>query len=131
MKTAGPVRTIAEVRAKLSEYAVLGYSGAGVVVDKHHTVTDIGIGVVLLTAERARAARRRFSLAALPVNDRIAYHDRHTGKVLHATAANQDDRMLLQIVADARDVGRTSIPLVKRTRATLRKAEFGFLGVWV
>jgi predicted dehydrogenase len=44
MKTAGPVRTIAEVRAKLSEYAVLGYSGAGVVVDKHPTVTDIGIG---------------------------------------------------------------------------------------
>lgn len=44
MKTAGPVRTIAEVRAKLTEYAVLGYSGAGVVVDKHQTVTDIEIG---------------------------------------------------------------------------------------
>jgi predicted dehydrogenase len=44
MKTAGPVRTIAEVRAKLSEYAVLGYSGAGVVADKHETVTDIEIG---------------------------------------------------------------------------------------
>src|SRR4051812_38070963 len=25
----------------------------------------------------------------------------------------------------------TSIPLVRRTRATLRRAEFGFLGVWV
>jgi predicted dehydrogenase/threonine dehydrogenase-like Zn-dependent dehydrogenase len=44
MKTAGPVRTIAEVRAKFSEYAVLGYSGAGLVVDKHSTVTDLEIG---------------------------------------------------------------------------------------
>ncbi len=44
MKTAGPVRTLAEVRAKFSEYAVLGYSGAGVVVDKHPTVTDLEIG---------------------------------------------------------------------------------------
>src|SRR5437762_9760000 len=34
MKTAGPVRTLAEVRAKFGEYAVLGYSGAGVVVEK-------------------------------------------------------------------------------------------------
>jgi hypothetical protein len=25
----------------------------------------------------------------------------------------------------------TSIPLVNRTRATLRSAEFGFFGVWV
>jgi len=25
----------------------------------------------------------------------------------------------------------TSIPFVNRTRATLRNAEFGFLGVWV
>src|ERR1700680_4713067 len=38
MKVAGPVRTLAEVRAKFSEYAVLGYSGAGVVV-------EIGAGV--------------------------------------------------------------------------------------
>jgi predicted dehydrogenase/threonine dehydrogenase-like Zn-dependent dehydrogenase len=44
MKQAGPVRTISEVRAKFSEYAVLGYSGAGVVVDKHQTVTDLEIG---------------------------------------------------------------------------------------
>jgi predicted dehydrogenase len=44
MKAAGPVRTAAEVRAKFSEYAVLGYSGAGVVVDKHDTVTDMEIG---------------------------------------------------------------------------------------
>jgi predicted dehydrogenase/threonine dehydrogenase-like Zn-dependent dehydrogenase len=43
-KVAGPARTAAEVRAKFSEYAVLGYSGAGVVVDKHATVTDLEIG---------------------------------------------------------------------------------------
>src|SRR5512141_2286960 len=35
MKVNGPVRTAAEVRAKFSEYAVLGYSGAGVIIDKH------------------------------------------------------------------------------------------------
>jgi predicted dehydrogenase len=44
MKVAGPVRTAAEVKAKFSEYAVLGYSGAGLVVDKHDTVTDLEIG---------------------------------------------------------------------------------------
>ncbi len=44
MKTAGPVRTLAEVRAKFSEYAVLGYSGAGEVVEKHGTVKDLEIG---------------------------------------------------------------------------------------
>src|SRR6185369_4023730 len=44
MKIAGPVRTAAEVRAKFSEYAVMGYSGAGIVVDKHDTVTDLEIG---------------------------------------------------------------------------------------
>ena len=44
MKIAGPVRTVAEVRAKLQELAVLGYAGAGVVVDRHPTVRDIEIG---------------------------------------------------------------------------------------
>lgn len=44
MKVAGPTRTIAEVRAKFSDYAVLGYSGAGVVVDKHSSVSDLEIG---------------------------------------------------------------------------------------
>ena len=42
-KVMGPVRTLAEVRAKLSEYAVLGYSGAGVVVDKR-AVPDLEVG---------------------------------------------------------------------------------------
>jgi predicted dehydrogenase/threonine dehydrogenase-like Zn-dependent dehydrogenase len=44
MKVVGPVRTVNEVKAKFSEYAVLGYSGAGVIIDKHPTVTDLEIG---------------------------------------------------------------------------------------
>jgi predicted dehydrogenase len=43
MKT-GPLATVAEVRAKFSEYAVLGYSGAGVVVARHATVADLEVG---------------------------------------------------------------------------------------
>src|SRR5207237_1727168 len=39
-KVQGPLRTFAEVKAKLSEYAVLGDSGAGVIVDKPPTVND-------------------------------------------------------------------------------------------
>ena len=44
LKVNSPLRTFAEIRAKFSEYAVLGYSGAGVVVEKHPTVKDLGIG---------------------------------------------------------------------------------------
>jgi predicted dehydrogenase/threonine dehydrogenase-like Zn-dependent dehydrogenase len=44
MKTEGPLRTMAEVKAKFSEYAVLGYSGAGIVVEKHANVMDLEIG---------------------------------------------------------------------------------------
>lgn len=44
MKTNGPLRTTAEVLAKFSEYAVLGYSGAGVVVEKHSSVMDLNQG---------------------------------------------------------------------------------------
>jgi predicted dehydrogenase/threonine dehydrogenase-like Zn-dependent dehydrogenase len=44
MKVNGPVSTIREVRAKLSEFAALGYSGAGRIVEKHPTVTDLEIG---------------------------------------------------------------------------------------
>ena len=43
-KTAGPLRTFSEVMAKFNEYAVLGYSGAGVVVDKDTSISEIGIG---------------------------------------------------------------------------------------
>ena len=44
MKVMGPVSTLAEVRAKFSEYAVLGYAGAGVIAAKHATVTDLESG---------------------------------------------------------------------------------------
>ncbi|MGA2647107.1 MAG: bi-domain-containing oxidoreductase [Candidatus Sulfotelmatobacter sp.] len=40
----GPLKTLAEVRAKFSEYAVLGYAGAGLVLEKHATVTGIEVG---------------------------------------------------------------------------------------
>lgn len=43
-KGQGPLRTLAEVKAKFSEYAVLGYAGAGVVVDTHCTTPDFAIG---------------------------------------------------------------------------------------
>lgn len=39
-----PIRTVAEVKAKFSEYAVLGYSGAGYVAEKHPSVTDLKVG---------------------------------------------------------------------------------------
>src|SRR5688572_29531624 len=42
MKTS-PVGTIREVAAKFSDYAVLGYSGAGIVVDKDPGITDLSI----------------------------------------------------------------------------------------
>ena len=45
VKVNGPVRTLNEVYAKYSsEYAVIGYSGAGIVVDKHATVSDLHVG---------------------------------------------------------------------------------------
>ena len=44
MQKTDPVSTINEVRAKFSEYAVLGYSGAGVVVEKGEGITDLTIG---------------------------------------------------------------------------------------
>ncbi|MDQ3132071.1 MAG: bi-domain-containing oxidoreductase [Acidobacteriota bacterium] len=43
MKT-DPVSTFNEVRAKFKDYAVLGYSGAGIVIDKDEKVTDLNIG---------------------------------------------------------------------------------------
>jgi len=44
MKSVGPLRTASELKAKFSEYAVLGYSGAGIVIEKHPTVTDLEVG---------------------------------------------------------------------------------------
>jgi predicted dehydrogenase len=44
VRSAGPARTFAEVKAKFSEYAVLGYSGAGVVAQVPPSVTDLSVG---------------------------------------------------------------------------------------
>jgi predicted dehydrogenase/threonine dehydrogenase-like Zn-dependent dehydrogenase len=44
MKVNGPISTIREVQAKFSEYAALGYSGAGILAEKHSTVTDLQPG---------------------------------------------------------------------------------------
>jgi predicted dehydrogenase len=44
MESNGPVATVREVLAKFSEYAPIGYSGAGILVDKHATVSDLEIG---------------------------------------------------------------------------------------
>jgi predicted dehydrogenase/threonine dehydrogenase-like Zn-dependent dehydrogenase len=44
MKITDPVRTTHEILAKFNEYAALGYSGAGILVDKHPTVTDMDVG---------------------------------------------------------------------------------------
>ncbi len=40
----GPAGTFAELKARFSAYAVLGYSGAGIVVAKHPSVSDISLG---------------------------------------------------------------------------------------
>jgi predicted dehydrogenase/threonine dehydrogenase-like Zn-dependent dehydrogenase len=44
LKVNGLAATFREVRAKFSEYAVLGYSGAGFLVARHSTVTDLEVG---------------------------------------------------------------------------------------
>ena len=44
LKLMGPAPTIAEVRAKFEEYATLGYAGAGIVVERHPSVTEISVG---------------------------------------------------------------------------------------
>jgi predicted dehydrogenase/threonine dehydrogenase-like Zn-dependent dehydrogenase len=44
LKSQGPMRTLAEVKAKFTEYAVLGYAGAGLVAEKHATIRDLEVG---------------------------------------------------------------------------------------
>ena len=44
MKKTDPISTFNEVRAKFQDYAVLGYSGAGIVVERDSRVTDLQIG---------------------------------------------------------------------------------------
>lgn len=44
MMQTNPVATFREVKAKFSDYAVLGYSGAGIIVEKHPSVSDLSVG---------------------------------------------------------------------------------------
>ena len=44
LKAMGPLATLAEVRAKFQEYATLGYAGAGIISERHPTVTEFKIG---------------------------------------------------------------------------------------
>jgi predicted dehydrogenase/threonine dehydrogenase-like Zn-dependent dehydrogenase len=44
VRSQGPVSAFNEVRAKFKEYAVLGYSGTGILVDKHSSVANFEIG---------------------------------------------------------------------------------------
>jgi predicted dehydrogenase len=44
VKVAGPVRVASEVSAKLKAYGALGYAGAGILVDRHPSVTDVDVG---------------------------------------------------------------------------------------
>ena len=82
------------------------------------------LGAVLRTALLAVLDALRVEHAA---QDVVA----HARQVLHAAAADQHHRVLLQVVAFAGDVADDFEPLVRRTLATLRSAEFGFFGVVV
>lgn len=73
VKEHGPHRTTHEIRAKFSDYSVLGYCGAGVVIDRHQSVKDIEIG------------------------DRVAYGGEGTGHAEHVLAG----RKLVAKIPDA------------------------------
>ena len=47
MEKTDPVATLREIRAKFSEYAVLGYSGAGVIVDLHRDAHELQKGDIV------------------------------------------------------------------------------------
>ena len=94
-------------------------------------------GSCLVVAMASLLPRAVLAAAALAVGDaggvQRAADDvvAHARQVLDAAAADQHHGVLLQAVAFAGDVGRDFHLLVRRTRAILRSAEFGFLGVIV
>ncbi len=56
----------------------------------------------------------------------------NTGQILNTTATDQNNAVLLQVMADTRNVrGDLDTIRQRRTRAILRRAELGFLGVMV
>ena len=44
LKSMGPLPTITEVRAKFKEYAALGYAGAGLISERHPSVSEFKVG---------------------------------------------------------------------------------------
>jgi threonine dehydrogenase-like Zn-dependent dehydrogenase len=44
MLATNPQGTVAEIRARFNAYAVLGYSGAGTIIERHPSVHDLNIG---------------------------------------------------------------------------------------
>ena len=44
VKSMGPLPTLTEVRAKFKEYAALGYAGAGLISERHPSVTEFKVG---------------------------------------------------------------------------------------
>ena len=55
----------------------------------------------------------------------------NTREVFYTTTTNKHDAVLLEIMTFSRDVRIDFLTIVRRTRATLRIAELGFLGVVV
>ncbi len=84
----------------------------------------IALGAVLGTGLLSVGNTLRIEHTA---NDVIA----HAREIANAPATHEHDRMLLQIVAFARDIRSHFNTVGEPKRATLRRAEFGFLGVMV
>ena len=60
VKSMGPLSTFAEVRAKFQEYAALGYAGAGVVSERHPSVTEMNLVIAWPTGEKEQVMAKRY-----------------------------------------------------------------------
>jgi len=90
------------------------------------------ISVNLLRAFRAVLGTALFAISHTGCIERTAYNViPDPWQVLYTTAAYKYHGMFLQLMAFTWDVGRDFDALVRRTRAILRNAELGFLGVIV
>ena len=58
MRANGPERTVREVLAKFQDFAVLGYAGAGEVVDMGSSVRDLDIGSLVAYGGEGHWTRR-------------------------------------------------------------------------
>jgi hypothetical protein len=88
----------------------------------------------LLTLRPLRAVLRTALLAVLNAQAVETAADdvvTHAGKVADAAAADEHNRVFLQIVAFAADVRGDFLAVGEANRATLRRAELGFFGVVV